>query len=155
MFFPRFSLSLCLLPVPVGQGHHDVQGSRAEHEVEYGVVVLHALSLVVHSPPRPSIFLIAGAIGSRITEDRSPSNTGPPSTTVDGQVQSPRPPGGQGWEHILLSVHTARVSLSQRHHPSGHMLQTQREMSRVELEHGSVPCGAGGAQTTHARFSRA
>lgn len=62
---------LCLLPVPVGQGHHDVQGGRAEHEVEHGVVVLHPLSLVVHCPPRPSVFLIAGAIGSRITEDHA------------------------------------------------------------------------------------
>lgn len=62
---------LGLLPVPVGQGHHDVQGSRAEHEVEHGVVVLHPLSLVVHCPPRPSIFLIAGTIGSRISEDHA------------------------------------------------------------------------------------
>lgn len=65
------ALEVCIRAVPVGQGHHDVQGGRAEHEVEHGVVVLHPLSLVVHCPPRPSVFLIAGAIGSRITEDHA------------------------------------------------------------------------------------
>ena len=62
---------LCLLPVPVGQGHHDVQGGRAEHEVEDGVAVLHPLSLVVHCPPRPSILLSTRTTGSRITEDHA------------------------------------------------------------------------------------
>lgn len=67
--FPR--LCLCLLPVPVGQGHHDVEGSREEHEVEHGVAVLHPFSLVVHSPPGPPILLVTGAIGSCISEDHA------------------------------------------------------------------------------------
>lgn len=28
------ALKLCIRAVPAGQGHHDVQGSQAEHEVE-------------------------------------------------------------------------------------------------------------------------
>lgn len=62
---------LCLLPVPAGQGHHDVQGSQGEHEVEQEVAVLHPFLLVVHSPPRLSVFFIAAAIDSCITEDHA------------------------------------------------------------------------------------
>ena len=34
-------------PVPVGEGHHDVEGCEEQHEVEEGVAVLDRLSLVV------------------------------------------------------------------------------------------------------------
>lgn len=65
------ALEVCVRAVPVGQGHHDVEGSREEHEVEHGVAVLHPFSLVVHSPPGPPILLVTGAIGSCISEDHA------------------------------------------------------------------------------------
>lgn len=65
------ALEVCVRAVPVGQGHHDVEGGREEHEVEHGVAVLHPFSLVVHSPPGPPILLVTGAIGSCISEDHA------------------------------------------------------------------------------------
>lgn len=62
---------LSLLPVPASHGHHDVQGSQAEHQVEHGVAILNALFLVVHSPPGLSLFFIAGTIGRCFTEDHT------------------------------------------------------------------------------------
>lgn len=37
-------------PVPVGEGHHDVEGGQEEHEVEEGVAVGDSVLLVVHGP---------------------------------------------------------------------------------------------------------
>lgn len=38
-------------PVPVGEGHHNVERGQEEHEVEEGVAVLdHVLLIVLHSP---------------------------------------------------------------------------------------------------------
>lgn len=64
-------LELRIRAVPASRSHHDVQGSQEEHEVEDGVAVLNSLLLVVHSPPRLSIFFITGTIGSCITEDHA------------------------------------------------------------------------------------
>lgn len=64
-------LELCIRAVPASHGHHDVQGSQEEHEVEDGVAVLNSLLLVVHSPPRLSIFFITGTVGSCIAEDHA------------------------------------------------------------------------------------
>ena len=36
--------------VPVGEGHHDVEGGEGEHEVEEAPAVVHPLVLIV---PRP------------------------------------------------------------------------------------------------------
>lgn len=65
-----FYLCLCLLPVPAGYGHHDVQGGTAEHQVEKGVAILHPLLLIVYSPPWLSILFIIGSIGG-ITKDNT------------------------------------------------------------------------------------
>lgn len=59
-----------LLPVPAGYGHHDVQGSTAEHPVEEGVAILHPFLLIVHSPTRLPILFITGSIGG-ITKDNT------------------------------------------------------------------------------------
>lgn len=64
-------LELCIRAVPASHGHHDVQGSQAEQEVEDRIVVLNSLLLVVRNPPGLSILFIAGTIGGRITEDHA------------------------------------------------------------------------------------
>lgn len=66
-----YSLELCIRAVPAGHGHHDVQGGQAEQEVEETIVVLNTLFLVVQNPPGLSIFFIASATGSCITEDHA------------------------------------------------------------------------------------
>lgn len=50
------SLSVLLLPVPVGECHHDVKRGEKEHEVEEGVVVLHAILLVIRDAAHVSFF---------------------------------------------------------------------------------------------------
>lgn len=35
------------LPVPVGEGHHHIEGGQGQHEVEEGVAVGHCVLLVV------------------------------------------------------------------------------------------------------------
>lgn len=35
------------LPVPVGEGHHHVEGGQGQHEVEEGVTVGHCVFLIV------------------------------------------------------------------------------------------------------------
>lgn len=62
---------LCLLPVPACHGHHDVQGSQAKHQVEHSIAVLNSLFLIVHGPPRLSIFFITGPVGGSITENHT------------------------------------------------------------------------------------
>lgn len=41
-----------LVPVPVGESHHDVERSQEEHEVKEGIAVGHTIPLVIHSPVR-------------------------------------------------------------------------------------------------------
>ena len=48
------------LPEPVGERHHDVEGTQAEHEVEEGVAVGHSLLLIVpHLLPPPALLVTA------------------------------------------------------------------------------------------------
>lgn len=68
---PGHVLELGVRAVPAGHGHHDVQGSQEQHEVEHGVVVLNSLFLVVHNPPRLALFFVAGTIGSCVTKDHT------------------------------------------------------------------------------------
>ena len=41
-------MSVGHIPVPVGEGHHDVEGGQEQHEVEEGVAVGDAVLLIVH-----------------------------------------------------------------------------------------------------------
>ena len=36
--------------VPVGEGHHDVEGGQGEHEVEHAPGVVHSLRLTISTP---------------------------------------------------------------------------------------------------------
>lgn len=38
-------------PVPVGEGHHNVERGQKKHEVEEGVAVLDQVTLVILHPP--------------------------------------------------------------------------------------------------------
>lgn len=52
------TLESCLLE-PVGDGHHDIEGSQEEDKVEIGVAVDCCLSLVIHHVlARPGLLLI-------------------------------------------------------------------------------------------------
>lgn len=59
------SLSVLLLPVPVRERHHDVKRGEKEHEVKEGVVVLHAILLVIHDTAHVSF------LRSRAAQPRS------------------------------------------------------------------------------------
>lgn len=47
------SVLAVVIPVPVGQSHHDVKRGQEEHEVEERVAVRDAILLVVHGPVWP------------------------------------------------------------------------------------------------------
>lgn len=44
------SLSVLILPVPVGECHHDVKRGKKEHEVKEGVAVLNTILLIIGDP---------------------------------------------------------------------------------------------------------
>lgn len=52
------------LLVPVGESHHDVEGSQQEAEVEEGVAVGDTILFVVHSPAN-SIFPYRGLLNGQ------------------------------------------------------------------------------------------
>lgn len=37
------------VPVPVGEGHHDIKRSQEKHEVKEGVTVSDAIPLIIYS----------------------------------------------------------------------------------------------------------
>lgn len=60
-------------PEPVGEGHHDVQRSQEEDEVEEEVAVRHPLALVVDHPLAAFALVVGGEIlldWKRRDEDR-------------------------------------------------------------------------------------